>query len=128
MTRHRSPVRDAKMPHGTLISYGLGFFLSILLTLGAFWMAPYLGAYAAGVVVAGAILQLFVQLFFFLHIGSGDYPRSNLLILIFAGIIISILVGGTLWIMSNLAHLHMHAPTAQDLYQGGVVAPQNELR
>ncbi|HEV7121337.1 MAG TPA: cytochrome C oxidase subunit IV family protein [Candidatus Paceibacterota bacterium] len=128
MTNHRPHVLDAKLPHGTLMSYTLGFFFSVLLTLAAFWTAPYLGIYAFGVVVAGAILQIFVQLYFFLHIGSRDYPRSNLLILVFAGIIISILVGGTLWIMSNLAHLHMHAPTTQDLYQGGIVAPQNELR
>lgn len=128
MTTHHPRVRDAKLPHGTALSYTFGFFLSVLLTLGAFWMAPYLGTYAFGVVVIGAILQIFVQLFFFLHIGSRDYPRSSQLILVFAGIIISILVGGTLWIMNNLAHLHMHAPTTQELYQGGVVAPQNELK
>jgi hypothetical protein len=45
----------------------------------------------------------------------------------FALTIIGILVGGTLWIMSNLAHLHMPLPTTTDLYDHGVVAPQNEL-
>jgi hypothetical protein len=43
-------------------------------------------------------------------------------------IIILILLGGTLWIMQNLARLHMHEETPADLYQGGIVAPQNELK
>jgi len=55
-------------------------------------------------------------------------PRISRPILAFAAVIIFILVGGTLWIMTNLAHLHMPSPTTTDLYSNGVVAPQNELR
>jgi cytochrome o ubiquinol oxidase operon protein cyoD len=116
-----------------IISYTAGFILSILLTLAAFWIAPQFGTLAAALIIAGAILQLLVQLFFFMHIGQRDYPRSNLLVLIFTGIIIGIVIGGTVWIMSNLAHLHVHTPTSvhsptnTDVYKNGIVAPQNEL-
>jgi cytochrome o ubiquinol oxidase operon protein cyoD len=123
---HMTQKRNA-LPQAAFGAYVLGFFLSIALTLGSFWVAPHLGMLAAPMIVTGAILQLFVQLFFFLHLGHRDYPRSNLLVFIFTAIIIGILIIGTLWIMSNLAHLHMHSPTTTDIYKGGVVAPQNEL-
>jgi cytochrome o ubiquinol oxidase operon protein cyoD len=115
------------MIRSKIIAYTFGFILSIVLTLLAFWVAPQFGTLAAALIILGAILQLIVQLFFFMHIGQRDYPRSNLLVLIFTGIIISIVIGGTVWIMSNLAHLHMHEPTTTDVYKNGVVAPQNEL-
>jgi len=111
-------------------AYTIGFVLSILLTLVSFLLAPNLGFFAIPLLVAAALLQLFVQLRFFLHIGqrgvdgvSGSYT----LLLTLAAVIIGILVGGTLWIMANLQRSHMHMPTLQDLYAHGVMAPQNEL-
>ncbi len=120
--------RASRSAHGSLFSYTLGFAFSILLTLCSFWVAPHLGGLAAVGITICALAQLFVQLFFFLHMGSEQSPRWNLGILLFAVTIIGILMAGTLWIMSNLARLHMHTPTTTDLYVHGVVAPQNELR
>lgn len=51
-----------------------------------------------------AVLQLLVQLYFFLHLGEESRPRWNLMALCFALLIVSIVVGGTLWIMYNLSH------------------------
>ena len=112
--------------HGTLRSYCVGFAFSVVLTLIAFWSALHLGSYAPFVIVLLALLQLLVQLVYFLHLGStkGDWNTG---LLMFTSVIILILVGGTLWIMTNLAHLHMQEPTPTDLYQNGIVAPQNEL-
>jgi cytochrome o ubiquinol oxidase operon protein cyoD len=106
----------------------LGFAFSVLLTLFSFWLAPHFGALAVVSIVLAALVQLFVQLTFFLHMGRERGPQWNLGIFMFALTIIGILIGGTLWIMSNLSHLHMHSPTTTDLYQNGVVAPQNELK
>jgi len=112
----------------SLRNYVLGFSISIVLTLFSFLLAPHAGGFAAACIVLAALVQLFVQLTFFLHMGRERGPQWNLGIFMFAVTIIGILIGGTLWIMSNLAHLHMHPPTTTDLYENGIVAPQNELK
>lgn len=114
--------------HGTLGSYILGFVLSVGLTLGAFWAAAHLGPFAAASIILAALVQLLVQLVFFLHMGRERKPQWQLLTLALTAVIVGIVVGGTLWIMHNLAHLHTPPPTTTDLYQNGAVAPQNELK
>jgi cytochrome o ubiquinol oxidase operon protein cyoD len=113
--------------HGSLSSYIVGFVLSACLTFAAFWVAPLLGAFAYPAIIIAALIQLLVQIIFFLDLGSEPRPHWHLLVFVFTGIIIGIVVVGTLWIMSNLDHMHMHSPTTTDIYEGGVVAPQNEL-
>lgn len=117
-------------PHhsrGSLRSYILGFTLSVLLTLGAFWVAPQMGTAAIPLIVTFALLQLGVQVYFFLHLGQERGPHTDVGIFALTGIILLILIGGTLWIMHDLARLHepMTAPT--DFYEGGVVSPAHEL-
>ncbi len=96
-----------------LIGYITGFVLSIALTLlplGMIWMHNSGGhAFPSHEVLFGsfvlfAVLQLFVQLYFFLHIGDEARPRWNLQALVFALLVVAIVVGGTLWIMDNLSH------------------------
>ncbi len=120
--------KNEELPHGTNASYTLGFVLSIALTLFAFWVAPLFGAFTYSVFIAAALAQLFVQLFFFLHFGRGADAGKNITIAVFTVVIIGIVVIGTIWIMNNLAHLHMMPPTTTDLYTNGQVAPQNELK
>lgn len=55
-----------------------------------------------GIILGLAVVQLFVQLIFFLHLGRESRPRWNLAMLLFAFMIIGIVAGGSLWIMSNL--------------------------
>jgi len=102
-----------------LASYITGFALSILLTvlpLVLLWMyetgaAPLSLAAMYGAFVLFALLQLGVQLYFFLHMGEEARPRYNLMALAFALIVVGIVVGGTLWIMQNLSHMQ-HAAGA----------------
>ncbi len=49
-------------------------------------------------------VQMLVQLFFFLHMDEEAQPRWNMMALCFALLVVAIVVGGTLWIMSNLSH------------------------
>jgi cytochrome o ubiquinol oxidase operon protein cyoD len=114
--------------YATALSYTFGFALSVGLTLLAFSASTFMNAFALPVVVGAALLQLLVQLVFFLHIGSKSTPRANVTVFFFTLLIIGIVVGGTLWIMSNLDHLHMRPATVNDLYENGTVAPQNELK
>lgn len=101
-------------------TYVIGFATSVILTLAAFTLV------AAGtlpvssimiLIVLLAVVQLIVQLIFFLHIGSGKDARWKLATFAFAVIIIVILVGGSVWIMSTLNYnmMHMSQPD-QELY------------
>lgn len=91
--------------HGTLKSYIVGFILSIVLTI-----IPYLivvdhmliGNALLLTVVGLAVLQLLVQLVFFLHLSTASEQRWNLMTFMFTVLILAILVVGTLWIMWNL--------------------------
>ena len=48
-----------------------------------------------------AVAQLLVQLVFFLHMGTSPDQRSNLAIFLFTGLVIAIVVCGSLWVMHN---------------------------
>ncbi len=95
--------------HGSLTSYTIGFLLSLLLTAGSF------GAVMSGVVphamilpaiVVLAVTQLLVQLALFLHLGSAPDQRSNTVIFLLTGMLIAIIVAGSLWVMHN-ANMNM---------------------
>jgi cytochrome o ubiquinol oxidase operon protein cyoD len=97
----------------------LGFGFSLALTVIAFALTeqhlsshhqfpPH--SFLIPLFVILAIAQLFVQLTLFLHVGEEGKPRWNLAALAFALIVVVILVGGTLWIMHNLAHMQMQEP------------------
>ena len=94
-----------------LYAYIIGFGLSIILTLAAYVLVTQhtggsLGSLShsavIGIVLVLAMIQLTVQLVFFLHIGREEKPRWNLQVLLFSILIVSILVIGSIWIMANL--------------------------
>ena len=100
--------------HGTLKSYIIGFILSIALTV-----IPYLivvdhllagDAIVIAIVILG-ILQLLVQLVFFLHLSSAPDQRWNLMTFAFTVLILVIIVVGSLWIMYNLDYNMMEHAT-----------------
>ncbi len=93
-------------------SYILGFCLSIVLTLAAFFLVIGQVLSGWGLIVAIAVLalaQLAVQLIFFLHLGTAANKKWNLVILIFTAFIVFIIVAGSLWIMYNLNYHHLRA-------------------
>ncbi|MDB5178616.1 MAG: putative cytochrome ubiquinol oxidase chain cyoD [Patescibacteria group bacterium] len=112
------------MNTGTRTSYVVGFVLSVLLTLGAYFVVaqhlpgehPWLShRVLIGAVVGLAVIQLMVQLFFFLHLGRESKPRWNLTVFLFALMVVTIVVGGSLWIMKNLDY-HMMSPDKTDTF------------
>ena len=91
--------------HGSYKQYITGFVASIVLTLIPFWMVMS-GAFSTAVTVAGVVLtavaQLFVQLFFFMHMDTSSKQRWNVLAFLFTVVVVAILVVGSLWIMYHL--------------------------
>jgi cytochrome o ubiquinol oxidase operon protein cyoD len=117
---HRSPRR-------TFIGYTLGFVLSLLLTVTAYMSVVNhvsVGWTAVGTIAGLAIVQLLVQLLFFLHLGEESRPRINLVIFAFMLLVVFIMVGGSLWIMHNLNYnmtpAYMNHYMLQQVNSGGI--------
>ncbi len=93
------------MNHLSLRSYVSGFILSLYFTLTAYLLAVRHVFFTQTLVImlAGlALAQFFVQLLFFLHLGTETKPRWKLMVFLFMIMVVLILVVGSLWIMSNL--------------------------
>lgn len=101
-------------PRVMLASYVIGFILSILLTVGAYALVKLHVAHHHQtpsdmvmhiVLPLLAFIQFFVQLYFFLHLGSERKPRWRLLVFGYMAAVVFILVAGSLWIMYNMNYM-----------------------
>ncbi len=112
-------VSVAKYP-GTIASYTLGFAASLVLTFAAYltitqhWVHDT--GLALGVIMTLAVIQLVIQLVFFLHLGRESKPRWNLTAFVFMVILVSIIVVGSLWIMNNLNYNMQMTPEQMNEY------------
>ncbi|WP_387464497.1 cytochrome o ubiquinol oxidase subunit IV [Photorhabdus sp. RM323S] len=91
--------------HGSLKSYIIGFFLSVILTVIPFWIVMDGSASHTTIlttVVGLAVVQILVHFIYFLHMNTSSEERWNLVALLFTILIIGIVVVGSLWIMYNL--------------------------
>ena len=95
---------QGRAPSGVFI-YTLGLFLAVILTATSFWAANTSLLWAPGVPLGLAVLaiaQIGVHLVFFLHITTGRDNTNNVLALAFGMLIVILVIGGSLWIMTNL--------------------------
>jgi cytochrome o ubiquinol oxidase operon protein cyoD len=102
----------------TYRSYIIGFILSLILTLFAYYIVTQhivTEQTALITIVVLAALQFIVQMMCFLHLGTRASSRDRLIVLGFAGVIVTILVVGSLWIMNNLNNRMM--PTTDQMEQ-----------
>ncbi|TVU72714.1 MULTISPECIES: cytochrome o ubiquinol oxidase subunit IV [Cobetia] len=91
--------------HGSVKQYVIGLILSIILTIIPFGMVMLMDDPGVGVIWAifgFAIAQVFVQLYFFLHLDGSKEQSWNVQALLFTLVIVGIVVGGSLWIMVEL--------------------------
>ena len=111
---HREPDFNEirKEWHGSLQAYLIGFGLSLLLTFAAFLLVLYRSQVTREVVILTliglALMQAIAQVLFFLHVGEEAKPRWETMVFLFMVLILLIIVGGTLWIMTNLNHRVMN--------------------
>ncbi len=114
-TTHK-PNTQHEPHHGTMTSYVIGFILSLVFTLIPYYLIVHktLGANERLVIILGfAVLQMMVQVIFFLHLGREKKPHFNALFLMSTVGIIFVVVGGSLWIMKNL-HYNMAGMAVTD--------------
>ncbi len=98
---------DSGGPMESLLIYGVGLALAVLLTGISFAVARTHLVWTPSLPVALCVLaiaQMGVHLVFFLHITSGPDSTNNVLALALGVLIVVLLVGGSLWIMSHLNH------------------------
>ena len=93
--------------HANLKGYIVGFILSVVLTVIPFALVIYgQSSISADWIYVGlaaaAVVQILVQLHYFLHLDRSSDQSWNVQALIFSAVIIVILVGGSLWIMADL--------------------------
>lgn len=90
-----------------VLGYLTGLGLAILLTATSFFVASTDLVWQPSIPVALVVLaiaQMGVHLVFFLHITTGPDNTNNVLALAFGILIVVLVIGGSLWIMSNLNH------------------------
>jgi cytochrome o ubiquinol oxidase operon protein cyoD len=97
----------------TLAKYTTGFILSLILTLIAYGLVvnDWLNGWLLGALGVLALIQMIVQLVFFLHLGDETGPRYRLWSFVVMAIMLAIVVAGSIWIMQNMDYnmLHMNA-------------------
>jgi cytochrome o ubiquinol oxidase operon protein cyoD len=114
--------------HGSVMSYSVGFGLSLALTLVAYISVTQdiASGWALIFILTGlALVQLLVQLLFFLHLGRESKPRWNFQVMLFAAGVVLIVVFGSLWIMKNLQYNHSKSLTPQEIIKDEGLKPSN---
>jgi len=93
------------IPQGTIFSYIVGLLFSLVLTLSAYVIVTQLQmprVLLIGVVLTLAMVQMIVQLIFFLHLLHESKPRWNLVFFVSIFGIVFIVVVASIWIMQHL--------------------------
>jgi cytochrome o ubiquinol oxidase operon protein cyoD len=91
--------------HGPLRGYLVGYLVAALLTIASFLAAQTHALTPSSVTAAITVLaiaQMLVHLIFFLHISTSPHQRTNILAFAVTLLIVSMIVAGSLWIMSHL--------------------------
>jgi cytochrome o ubiquinol oxidase operon protein cyoD len=102
---------------GVLI-YSIGLLLAVVLTATSFWVANTSLIWAPGIPLGLAVLaiaQMGIHLVFFLHITTGPDNTNNVLALAFGVLIVTLVIAGTLVIMTNLSGAMMPPADLMDM-------------
>ena len=100
-----APGEEHASVRARILGYLVGLGLAVLLTATSFFIAGTDLVWQPSIPVAIivlAIAQMGVHLVFFLHITTGADNANNVLALAFGLLIVFLVIGGSLWIMSNL--------------------------
>ena len=92
--------------HGSMRDYVIGFILSVILTAIPFWLV--MGnvisdpGTTALVILGFAVVQIVVQMVYFLHMNAKSEGGWNMLALIFTLVLVVIVLAGSLWVMHHM--------------------------
>ena len=100
--------------HGSLRGYLTGFVLAAILTVIPFWLV--MGDVVASrewtifLVLAFAVVQIFVHVVYFLHLDFRSEGGWNMLAFIFSAVLVIIVLGASIWVMYTENKLMMPMP------------------
>jgi len=124
MSKKTPPTHHPK-EHGTTISYVIGFILSLIFTAIPYYMVVHktvTGNALLATILGVAIIQMLVQIFFFLHLGRGPKPLYNVAFFVCTVSAILVVVGGSIFIMSHLHYNMMPKDVTTKLAQDEGIA------
>ncbi|WP_053366342.1 cytochrome aa3 quinol oxidase subunit IV [Bacillus sp. FJAT-27245] len=90
------------------ISHVIGFLMSLVLTLGAAWVALKTSLPAKTIMTfigTLAFVQAAIQLFMFMHLREGEDRRTNVINIIYAFFLAIVIVAGSIWVLTS-GHSH----------------------
>ena len=92
--------------HITKKNYIIGFVLATVLTIISFGLVAFKDSIPRSVIIislsVAALLQMFVHLYYFLHLNKSSEQRWNVIAIAFTALLVFIFVGGTIWVMYTL--------------------------
>ncbi|MDQ3123498.1 MAG: cytochrome o ubiquinol oxidase subunit IV [bacterium] len=94
-----------KSEHGTTGSYIIGFILSLVFTIIPYYLVvnkTISGNALLAAILGIAVVQMAIQMLFFLHLGRGPKPLYNVVFFFATAGIIVLTIGASLFIMNNL--------------------------
>jgi cytochrome o ubiquinol oxidase operon protein cyoD len=106
---------------GSTKSYIIGFFLSLVFTLIPYYLVvneKISGSTLLATILVFAVVQMFIQVFFFLHLGRGPKPLYNVVFFVFTAGTILFVVIGSVFIMSHLHYNMSPSEVTKNLAEG----------
>jgi len=123
-------IHTAQRTHGvTVAKYLIGFVVSVILTLAAFipvmhnWVADWSSSAKVLYLLGLALVQMMVQITFFLHLTDGPDAKYNIITMWAAIVCVFIIIAGTWWVMWHLNYQVMGG--AGRIEQSDVIYPAN---
>jgi cytochrome o ubiquinol oxidase operon protein cyoD len=120
-----SPAHDDAMHEhgGSLRGYLTGFALAVILTIIPFWLV--IGhaiddrVLTIIIVLALAVVQIFVHIIYFLHLDTRSEGGWNMLAFIFSAVLVLIVLGASIWVLynQNANMMPMPQPHQQSMQQ-----------
>jgi cytochrome o ubiquinol oxidase operon protein cyoD len=106
---------------GSLGGYLTGFVLAAILTIIPFWLVMGHVFESRGLtiflVLALAVIQIVVHLVFFLHLNTHSQEGWNMIAFIFAAILVTIVLGASVWALYHENALMMPMAPAVPAHQ-----------
>lgn len=102
-----------------VLKYISGFVGALATTIVAFVLVSghiLTGGWLIAALMGLAVIQLGVQLVFFLHLGDEARPRWQLTAFLFTAVMVLVIVIGSLWIMYHLNYNMSMTPEQMDSY------------
>jgi cytochrome o ubiquinol oxidase operon protein cyoD len=111
---------ESQPKHGTIASYVVGFGLSLVFTFIPYYLVTQKAfpGWLLVIIIGFGILQMLIQVLFFLHLGRKPYQpwQTGFLVATIGEIIV--VVGASIWIMQHL-HYNMTPADMKDKLVGG---------